>query len=172
MFYSPRNRGNMDRFYRFRSRSISAAQAPRFALVTSAQSLTPCTSLTISSRTSGVRSQTGTICATACSGATSRPKHRVRVRREVVDCRRQRYEVFRELTDIRDGSSKQKDGLRLYSVMRVHSLWPNCGRGHRSDGSGPGLVYDPNGITEMGKKGMARDRGRRRRRGSQREGTA
>ena len=29
MFYSPRNRGNMDRFYRFRSRSISAAQAPR-----------------------------------------------------------------------------------------------------------------------------------------------
>ncbi len=29
MFYSPRNRGNLDRFYRFRSRSISAAQAPR-----------------------------------------------------------------------------------------------------------------------------------------------
>ena len=29
MFYSPRNRGNMDRFYCFRSRSISAAQAPR-----------------------------------------------------------------------------------------------------------------------------------------------
>ena len=28
MFYSPRNRGNMDRFYCFRSRSISAAQAP------------------------------------------------------------------------------------------------------------------------------------------------
>ena len=28
MFYSPRNRGNLDRFYRFRSRSISAAQAP------------------------------------------------------------------------------------------------------------------------------------------------
>ena len=26
MFYSPRNRGNMDRFYRFRSRLISAAQ--------------------------------------------------------------------------------------------------------------------------------------------------
>ncbi len=28
LFYSPRNRGNMDRFYRFRSSSISAAQAP------------------------------------------------------------------------------------------------------------------------------------------------
>ena len=32
MFYSPRNRGNLDRFYRFRSRSISAAQAPSPAL--------------------------------------------------------------------------------------------------------------------------------------------
>ena len=31
MFYSPTNRGNMDRFYRFRSRSISAAQAPSLA---------------------------------------------------------------------------------------------------------------------------------------------